>query len=89
MVISSLIIYLWSCSKIYLFWISIHFASSNMYPYFCSNPSLFGFLISPFMVVAPHCKALGWIQTTSTFAIENMWVVLSTWITTQFLPSVS
>ena len=74
---------LWSVSKIYLFWILVHLLSVNLYCYFCANLSIFGLITSPFAVVAPHCKALGWLMSNSTIAISNMWVILAGWLLTK------
>ena len=77
----------WKASNIYVFWIGMHFITANMYPYFCADVSLYGVVTSPFLVMAPHCKALLWAQQTSTMAIENMWIVLGTWLCSQMLPN--
>jgi len=81
------LIIIWKASNIYVFWIGIHFITANMYPYFCADVSLYGVVTSPFLVMAPHCKALLWGQQTSTMAIENMWFVLGTWLCSQMLPN--
>ena len=82
-----IVLYMWTYSKVYFFWIGIHYISSNLYPYFCADLSMQGFLTSPFIVITPHCKALGWLQKTSTTVIENMWIVLGTWLCSQMLPN--
>ena len=79
----------WESSKVYIFWVGMHFFSSHMYPYFCADLSLLGIITSPFLVPAPHCRAIHWLQQTSTVAIQNMWLVLGTWIATQLVPNPS
>ena len=74
---------IWDIIKIYLFWIVIHFVCSNLYCYLCTNLSITGFLISPFIVMSPHCKALMWLTSTSITNINNMWLVLGTWFITK------
>ena len=74
---------LWNIVKIYLFWIVVHFVSSNLYSHLCTNMSLWGLLSSPFLVVSPHCKALFWLTNNSITNITNMWLVLGTWFMTK------
>lgn len=74
---------LWNLTKIYLFWIFVHIMSVNLYCYCCAYPSLYGFLISPFIAVAPHCRALSWLMTNSITSINNMWLTLGTWCVTR------
>jgi hypothetical protein len=82
-----IIVMAWKCSNVYLFWIGVHYLSSHMYPYFCADLSVLGIVSSPFLVVAPHCKAIAWLQQTSTLAIHNMWIVLGSWLATQLVPN--
>ena len=81
------IIMVWKCSSVYLFWIGAHYLSAHLYPYFCADLSMMGMVSSPFLVMAPHCKGLVWIQQTSTVAIQNMWIVLGSWIAAQLVPN--
>ena len=75
----------WSGSKVYLFWIMVHFVISNSYGYVCTPKSGIGLLTSPIRVSAPHCKGLRWAFETSGQAVDNMWVVLATWITNKMV----
>ena len=70
----------WSISKLYLFWIIVHIISTNLYCYFCAHLSIYGLFVSPFVTVAPHCKALGWLMTNSATAISNMWLTFGVWL---------
>ena len=79
----------WKCSSVYIFWITIHYSTAHLYPYFCADISWQGFATSPFLLMAPHCKALSWLQKTSTMAIENMWIVFGTWLCSTILPDPS
>ena len=82
---SNMLFEVWNLTKIYLFWICIHMLSVNLYCYFCAYPSLYGLFISPFLAVAPHCKALSWMMTNSITSISNMWLTLGTWCTTKLI----
>jgi len=70
---------------IYLLWIIIHFISVQLYVYFCTPLTLYGFLISPFISCAPHCKALNWTIYNSSNIIEYMWVLVGSWICSKIL----
>jgi hypothetical protein len=65
---------------IYLLWIIIHYISIHLYVYFCAPSSVYGFMISPFLASAIHCKALNWAIYNSSTIIDYMWVLLGTWI---------
>jgi hypothetical protein len=82
-----IIVMAWKCSSVYFFWIGVHYLSAHAYPYFCADLSMIGMISSPFLVVAPHCKALSWLQQTSSLAIHNMWIVLGSWLATQLVPN--
>ncbi len=73
-------IYAYNASGLYLFWICLHYVAANMYTYYCV-PSFFqGFIMSPFLVSAPHCKAIRWVVHNCGNTIDNMWIMLATWI---------
>jgi hypothetical protein len=80
-------IFVFSCIKfimkisgVYLLWILMHFVASHLYIKFCVPSSFFGFIISPFMTASPHCQGLRWIIYTGANTINNMWVILGTWL---------
>jgi len=65
---------------IYLFWIALHYICSHLYVLFCAPLTVTGFLMSPFIVPAPHCQALRWAIVNGSASITAMWVTLGTWI---------
>ena len=76
---------IWSISKIYLFWIAVHFVSANLYAYYCAHISFYGFLTSAFMVATPHCSGLNWMTNWTHNTIRNMWLTLGTWLVTKIM----
>jgi hypothetical protein len=74
--------------KIYLFWITVHYLASHLYPQFCAELSVYGFITSAIYVMTPHCRALAWLKTTSAIAIENMWLVVGAWFCAKLMPYV-
>ena len=76
---------IWSISKIYLFWIVVHFVSANLYAYYCAHLSFYGFLTSAFMTATPHCIGLNWMTNWTHNTIRNMWLTLGTWLVTKIM----
>jgi hypothetical protein len=65
---------------IYLVWIVLHYISSHLYVTWCTPLTIGGFLLSPFVVPAPHCQAFRWVIVNGSNSITTMWVTLGTWI---------
>ena len=72
--------YVYSASSIYLFWMMLHYFSAQLYVYYCAPRGFYGFLISPFLVAAPHCRAIRWIIHNGGNMVDNMWLILGTWL---------
>lgn len=70
---------------VYLTWITLHYGAAHLYTKFCAQDTVVGFILSPFMVVAPHCRALRWVVSTASGVIENMWIVFGTWVCANIL----
>jgi hypothetical protein len=64
---------------IYLFWIFTHYLSSRLYVHYCTPGDLQGFIMSPFLASAPHCRATRWAIQNGADTIDQMWVVIATW----------
>jgi len=58
----------------YLMWITLHYAAVHFYPTYCAPFTISGFILSPFMVSAPHCVAMRWLITEGSNVIVTMWV---------------
>jgi hypothetical protein len=65
---------------LYILWMILHFVSANLYVYYCAHMSLFGFLMSPVLASAPHCRAIRWVLNSGAQSIDAMWIVLGTWV---------
>jgi hypothetical protein len=77
--IKSLLVIL-KASGIYLLWICLHYFSAHLYIKFCVPDTIIGFLMSPFMIATPHCQGLRWIVYNAAGIINNMWLLIGTWI---------
>lgn len=67
--------------KLYIIWIIIHYMSSFLYFYICTPIGIYGFIISPLMVISPQCNAIYWTQSSSREIIKNMWIFISMFLT--------
>jgi hypothetical protein len=72
--------YIINISGIYIVWILLHYIASHLYTKLCVPNTIYGFVMSPFMVTAPHCQGLRWIVYNGSNIITNMWVILGTWL---------
>jgi hypothetical protein len=79
--------YMYGASSLYLFWIMLHYCSAQLYVYYCAPRGLYGFLISPFLVAAPHCRAIRWIIHNGGNMVDNMWIILGTWLCSKIITS--
>jgi hypothetical protein len=70
---------------IYFIWIFLHYIASHLYVRMCVPNTVIGFLLSPFMTSTPHCQGLRWIVFNAANMINNMWIILGTWITSNIL----
>lgn len=79
----------WSYSRLYLFWILLHYVSAHAYIYFCAPHSFVGLLRSPFMVITPQCHAIDWVQVNSRNIVKNMWMTIGMWATTTLFRNIN
>lgn len=70
---------------IYFLWIKLHYIASILYTTFCTPNTLYGFIMSPFLIMTPQCQGLRWIIYTGANTINNMWIVLGTYICTKLI----
>ena len=67
-------------SGVYLLWILLHFCASYLYTKLCVPTTLLGLLMSPFLTSTPHCQGLRWVIYNGANIINNMWIVIGTWL---------
>jgi hypothetical protein len=72
-------------SGIYLIWIALHFFASHIYIELCVPKTIYGFIVSPFLMATPHCQTLRWIVYNAASTINNMWIVMGTWLCSQIM----
>ena len=57
-----------------------HFICSNVYPIWCCKNTWYGFIMTPFMVVTPHCEALRWVMHYTGEQIRNVWLWIGSYL---------
>lgn len=67
-------------SGMYILWIILHFCASYLYTKLCVPTTFIGLLMSPFLTTTPHCQGLRWVIYNGANIINNMWIVIGTWI---------
>jgi len=65
---------------LYLFIMTIHYVSIHLYMYLCTPKTIRGFMMTPFIVPAPHCQSLIWVIQYTNGHIVNMWILLGTFL---------
>jgi hypothetical protein len=73
-------VFLFKISGIYILWIGLHYFSAHLYVKFCVPNSIVGFIMSPFMIMTPHCQGLRWIVYNAANIINHMWILIGAWI---------
>ena len=73
-------LFIFKVSGIYLLWICLHYFSAHLYIKFCVPNTIVGFIMSPFMIMTPHCQGLRWIVYNAASVINNMWILIGAWI---------
>jgi len=66
----------YSACGYYIMWILLHYAAIHLYPEFCAPYTILGFILSPFMISAPHCIAMRWIISEGSNIIVAMWIAV-------------
>jgi len=69
--------WIYSACGYYIMWILLHYAAIHLYPEFCAPYTILGFILSPFMVSAPHCIAMRWIISEGSNIIIAMWIAVA------------
>lgn len=72
--------FIFKLSWIYLLWIIAHYFASHLYIQICVPNTFYGFVVSPFVAVSPHCQALRWVVYNAGANINNMWITFGLWL---------
>lgn len=78
--IIKIITFVFQISGVYLMWILLHYFASQLYVKLCTPGNMYGLLMSPFLVTTPYCQGLRWVIYNGSVMINNMWIVLATWL---------
>jgi len=69
----------------YCAWIIFHNIAAHLYVYLCAPLTFMGFIVTPFVVAAPHCQALRWVVYNGGITVINMWAILGAWIASKII----
>ncbi len=69
--------------------VMVHFVSSNLYPSLCCSWSFWGFIMTPFMSVTPHCEALRWLIHYTGEQIRSVWLWLGGYLVFYFSSNIT
>jgi|APGre2960657423_1045063.scaffolds.fasta_scaffold179730_2 hypothetical protein len=64
----------------YALCIAAHFGAAHFYARYCTEPSIIGFVTSPFMTMSPQCQAGRWIIYNAAYSINIMWILTAKWL---------
>ena len=88
MTIKELLITVYEFTGVFTLWICLHYVAANLYPNYCAETSVSGFIKSIFVAQAPHCIAMRWVIYNGGVAINSMWISIAIWISSKMLRSV-
>ena len=71
---------------IYILWISAFYFASHLHVKYCVPATVLGFILTPFLVPAPHCQAMRWVIYNGGNSIMSAWFILGAWIITYLRP---
>tara|TARA_E500000331_G_C16906095_1_gene561282 strand:- start:206 stop:646 length:441 start_codon:yes stop_codon:yes gene_type:complete len=69
----------------YMLWITLHYLSANLYSEFCTDWSVTGFILFPFIAVTPWCKSLAWVIQKGTVVLDEGYLLLGTYFSLQLM----
>ena len=76
---------IYEVAGVFILWICLHYVAANLYPNYCAESSVAGFIKSIFVAQAPHCVAMRWIIYHGGIAINSMWISIAIWVSSKLL----
>lgn len=73
--------WVFNVAGVFVLWILLHYGAANLYPKFCAEASILGFIKSIFIAEAPHCIAMRWVIYNGGSIIHTMWISIGLWVT--------
>lgn len=59
-------------------WFVVHWVAPRVYIPLCTPNGMYGFIQSMFLTTSPHCVALRYLISVSSFNINYAWLTLGT-----------
>ena len=73
-------VFIRNIAGIYIIWIFTHYIAAHLYVNWCVPATIAGFIVSPFLIPAPHCQALRWAVYNGGNSVMAMWGALGLWL---------
>jgi hypothetical protein len=54
-------------------WTGVHYVSVHGYQYMCVPATLWGVVMAPLTMAAPHCRGLVWLIDASSLSVIGIW----------------
>ncbi len=86
--IKELLMSIYEVAGVFILWICLHYVAANLYPNYCAETSVVGFIKSVFVAQSPHCIAMRWVIYNGGIAINSMWITIAIWISSKLLRNV-
>ena len=86
--VKELFIIVYAVAGVFILWICLHYIAANLYPYYCAETSVIGFIKSIFVAQAPHCIAMRWVIYHGGIAINSMWISIALWFSSKILRNI-
>ena len=84
MLTSNFTSYILRCIAMYFIFITTHYAASHLYINWCVPYGFKGFMLSPFLTLAPHCQLLRWAIYNGGICINTCWFLMGGWLLGKF-----
>jgi hypothetical protein len=65
---------------IYVAWLFIHHGAAWCYAQYCIPRTVYGLLVTPFLIPSPLCSGLRWCVVQGAEMVGHMWVAFGSWV---------
>lgn len=72
------------CASVYFAWTFMHYVATLLYARWCTPYSLYGFVLSAFLVSTPQCSALRWMIYNGAAKMTAMLLIFGGYILAYF-----
>lgn len=70
----------------FILWIMVHHIASQLYAQSCASTTVYGFMLSLFIIPSPYCRSLRWAIYNGGNSIGVMWIIGGCYIMRYLVP---